>query len=364
MMALDIGIIGLPNVGKSTLFNALAQTQAEASNYAFCTVEPNVGVVEIPDARLDALASLLQPASTTPTSIRFVDLAGLVRGASRGEGLGNRFLASIREADALVHVLRCFDDEEIAHVDGAVDPVRDAATVEMELLLADLECAEQALPRLEKIAQTNPRSPERHTHEVLHSIWEGLGEGVRVADMSLPEEALGDVRSFNFLTLKPVFYVANVAESELPDGGPLAQSAREHLGSARVLAVAARLEAELAQLERAERLEFMEALGMTQSGVERLALAGYALLDLITFYTMANKKLQAWQVTRGTQAPRAAGRIHGDMEEGFIRAEVVSCDDLLRDGNLAAVREEGKLRTEGRDYAVQDGDVVNFLFKS
>ena len=361
-MALFLGIIGLPNTGKSTLFNALTQGAAEASNYPFCTVDPNIGVVQVPDERLFRLNEILQPASCTSTSIQFVDIAGLVRGASLGEGLGNKFLGNIREADALVHVLRCFEDQQIAHVDGEVDPLRDLETVETELMLADLETIEGTVPRLEKMVQTEPHSAQRQELEVVLKTRQSLSQGTPLRALDLGEEERAAIKSYSFLTAKPVLYVANVSEEDVAGGGQI-HPLEERLGKDQVVAISAQIEGEIAELPADERADFLADLGLRETGINRLILAGDRLLNLITFYTVANEKLQAWQLPRGTLAPAAAGRIHSDMETGFIRSEVASFDDLVAAGSMHQLREEGKLRTEGRDYVVEDGDVVHFLFR-
>ena len=362
-MPLLIGLIGLPNVGKSTLFNALTQGSADASNYPFCTVEPNVGVVAVPDQRLRRLEALLHPASCTPTAIQFVDIAGLVRGASHGEGLGNQFLSHVREADALVHVVRCFAQPQVVHVEGEVEPVRDVEIVQTELMLADLETVEKAIPRLEKVVQTNPRAHEWLELEVLHRLAAALGRGSAVGDLGLSPEEKQALCPYPLLTAKPVLYLANVGEAEAAGSGPCFHRLAEALGQERVLAVSAQIEAEIAQLPAGERGDFLTVLGLEEMGIDRLIRAGYRLLGLITFYTVAHDKLQAWQLPAGTTAPAAAGRIHTDMEQGFIRAEVASFQELAAAGSLARLREEGRLRTEGHDYVVQDGDVVHFLFR-
>ena len=362
-MALFIGILGLPNVGKSTLFNALTCGEAVASNYPFTTVDPNVGIVDVPDSRLDHLRQILAPSSCTPTSIRFVDIAGLVRGASRGEGLGNRFLAQVREADALIHVLRCFGDEGVSHVDGTIDPLRDMETIEVELILADLEVIAKALPRLEKIVQTDPSSSQKAEVEALRRAEAALNNGALLSNAGISDLDREVLHDHRFLTLKPVLYAANVSEEEI-GGAAVIERVGARVGAERVIPVAAQIEAEMVQLDESDRQEFLADLGLETSGVGQLIQSGYRLLSLITFYTHANGKLQAWQLPQGSPATVAAGRIHTDMQEGFIRAEVVAVADLEQAGSMAALRENGKLRTEGRDYFIRDGDVVNFLFSN
>ena len=361
-MALSIGIIGLPNVGKSTLFNALTGDGAEVSNYPFCTVDPNVGTVEVPDPRLERLSEVIQPQSTTPTSIRFVDIAGLVRGANQGAGLGNQFLAHIRDVDALVHVVRCFDDAQISHVDGAIDPLRDIETIETELLLADLAVMEKAVPHLDKVVRSEPRSTRAQELAACAKVLAGLQRGMGAAAMGLTPEERDALAAHSLLTARPVFYAANVGEVEAGVPGPRVDRLVERYGADQVLVISAQFEAEMAGLSQEERAEFVRELGLEHGGIEHLVQAGYKLLDLITFYTLANGKLQAWQLPHGEKAPRAAGRIHTDMEKGFIRAELASCEQLITMGGWAPLKAAGQLRSEGRDYVVSDGDVITFLF--
>lgn len=361
-MSLSTGIVGLPNVGKSTLFNALSRSNAAASNYAFCTIDPNIAIVDVPDQRLLQLRDLLQPSECIATSIQLTDIAGLVRGAHRGEGRGNQFLADVRATDALLHVVRCFDDESVSHVEETLDPLRDADTIESELILADLEVSERNLPTLDKVVRSDPRSPRKDELAALEVAHAALSQGTALRDAGITPKQSQSLRSYAFLTQKPCLLVANVAEEHAADGGPAVAALRDRYGD--VLVVSAQIEAEIAQLGDEERDAFVGDLGLGAPGVDRLVQAAYGLLDLITFYTLANDKLQAWQLPRGTVAPAAAGSIHSDMEQGFIRAEVASAGDLQEaGGRIANLRDAGKLRAEGRDYAVQDGDVVTFLFK-
>ena len=362
---MKLGIVGLPNVGKSTLFNAITKAGAECANYPFCTIEPNVGMVRVPDKRLDRLAEIYQPKRTVYTTIEFVDIAGLVKGASRGEGLGNKFLANIREVDAIVHVVSAFDDSSIVHVDGSVDPKRDIETINLELIFADLETLEKRMDKTRKMTKSGDKKYQQEL-ELQERIKAHLEKGMPVRSMSLDEEEAAYMKQLFLLTSKPVLYCANVDEKALSDteSNPYVRAIREIAAAenSETVVICARLEEEIAQLDDDERKLFLEELGLEESGLDKLIRASYKLLGLISFLTVGEDEVRAWTIVKGTKAPQAAGKVHSDFERGFIRAEIVSYDELIRCGSYAAAREQGLVRSEGRDYVMKDGDVVLFRF--
>ncbi|GBR34529.1 MULTISPECIES: redox-regulated ATPase YchF [Gluconobacter] len=362
-MGFNCGIVGLPNVGKSTLFNALTETAAaQAANYPFCTIEPNTGRVAVPDARLDELARIGKSIRKVPTSLEFVDIAGLVRGASKGEGLGNQFLANIREVDAIVHVLRCFEDDDITHVEGGVDPVRDADIIETELMLADLESLEKRQIGLQKRARGNDREAQAQL-ELMEPLLAALRDG-KPARTAVPKGQEVEASRLQLLTTKPVLYVCNVEEASASTGNAFSEAVRKRAEAegAGVVVVSAAIEAEVSQLPHEDRTEFLDGLGLTDSGLDRVIAAGYKLLGLRTYFTVGPKESRAWTITAGTKAPQAAAVIHNDFERGFIACETVAFDDYVACNGEAGAKEVGKLRIEGKEYVVQDGDVLLFRF--
>ena len=360
---MKIGIVGLPNVGKSTLFNSITNAGAECANYPFCTIEPNVGVVPVPDERLDNLAKIYNPQKVTHAIIEFVDIAGLVKGASKGEGLGNKFLSHIRETDAICEVVRCFEDSNIVHVDGSVDPIRDIETINLELIFADLETVEKRIDRASKLIKGDKKY--QLEFDTWKKVRDALQEGKPARSLEYTEEEQEVIKDGFLLTMKPILYVANVSEEQLSDDNDEnVNKVREYAkqDNAEVIKLCVKIEEELSSLSKEDKKEMLEALGLEESGLDKVIKASYDLLGLMSFLTAGEPEVRAWTIKKGTKAPQAAGKIHSDIERGFIRAEIVSYDDLIREGSMVACKEKGLVRSEGKDYIMQDGDIVLFKF--
>jgi len=362
-MALSIGIVGLPNVGKSTLFNALNGGGAEAANYPFCTIDPNVGIVPVPDKRIDALSAIVKPQAIQHAIVEFVDIAGLVAGAASGEGLGNKFLANIRECAAIAHVVRCFDDENVTHVSGKVDPLSDIEIIDTELMLKDMDGVQKGLIRIEKLARTGDKDAKTQV-EVFKKVNQGLEDGIPVRRQGLSSDELAMVKELCLLTAKPVLYVTNVDDGSLPEGNAYVEQVRSFAAQegAGVAVVSAQIEAELVEMDEESRTEFLADLGLTEPGLNTVIREAYTLLDLISYFTAGVKEVRAWTIHRGDTAPKAAAVIHNDFEKGFIRAETIAYEDYVALGGEAKCKEAGKMRLEGKDYIVKDGDVMHFRF--